>query len=197
MRCSFRAFGPAFMLSCSALASVANAQDASSTQPPPTVITTAPSQSVLAAGTPIVVMLNDEISTVTSRVGDIFQVTVLHDVVSEGAVVIPQGTIGHGEVTFVTNKGGFGKPGILAISLRHLEMPGRRVALDGRYRQEGKNNNGVTAATWVAVGIFSGFIQGKAGVIPKGRELKARTGEDIAYAVAPASPPASPPATVQ
>jgi hypothetical protein len=142
-------------------------------------------------------MLNDEISTVTSRVGDIFQVTVLHDVVSEGAVIIPQGTIGRGEVTFVTNKGGFGKPGILAISLRHLEMPDRRVALDGRYRQEGKNNNGVTAATWVAVGIFSGFIQGKAGIIPKGRELKARTGEDIAYSPAPASPAASAPATVQ
>jgi hypothetical protein len=143
-------------------------------------------QQTLPAGTPVVVMLNEELSTMTSHVGDGFSVTVLHDVTAaDGAVVIPKGTIGKGEVTFATNKGGFGKPGILGISLRDMDIGNRRVALDGRYREEGKNNNDATAATWFAVGIFSGFIKGKAGVIPKGRELKARTGEDIAIIPAP------------
>lgn len=129
-------------------------------------------------------MLNDELSTVTSHVGDLFKVTVLNNVAVGDLVVIPEGTTGTGEVTFATNKGGFGKPGILGIALRWLDLNGRKIALDGRYREEGKSNSNATAATWFAVGIFSGFIRGKAGVIPKGRELKARTGEDIAVAAA-------------
>ncbi len=144
-------------------------------------------QSKLPAGTPVIVMLDQEISTKTSKAGDKFQVTVLHDVVEGATIVIPKGTTGIGEVTFATNNGGFGKPGILSISLRQLELNGAKVLLDGRYREEGANKNGATAATWFAVGVFSGFIKGKPGVIPKGRELKARTGEDIAF-VAGAQP---------
>lgn len=136
--------------------------------------------STLPAGTPVVVMTNEELSTKANKVGDKFRVTVLHDVIDGTAVVIPKGTIGVGEVTFATDNGGFGKPGILSISLRHLELEGAKPLLDGRYREEGRNKNGATAATWFAVGVFSGFIKGKPGVIPKGRELKARTGEDIA-----------------
>ena len=124
-------------------------------------------------------MTDAELSTKASKVGDKFQVTVLHDVTDGATVVIPKGTIGTGEVTFATNNGGFGKPGILGISLRNLELNGAKVLLDGRYREEGANKNGATVATWFAVGVFSGFIKGKPGVIPKGRELKARTGEDI------------------
>lgn len=135
----------------------------------------------LLAGTPVVVMVNEEISTVSCQVGSRFGVTVVQNITGQGAVVIPAGTIGSGEITFCTKKGGFGKPGILGISLRTLDLNGKQVLLDGRYREEGRNNNGATAATWFAVGVFSGFITGRAGVIPKGRELRARTGEDIAF----------------
>ena len=162
--------------------------------PPVAVAQTA----ILPAGTPVLVMLNDELATGSSHVGDIFGVTVLNDVTLGKTIVIPKGTTGTGDVTFASNKGGFGKPGILSISLRFLDLQGKKFALDGRYREEGKNNNGATAATWFAVGIFSGFIKGKVGVIPKGRELRARTGEDIPVTIAspePASPaaPANPP----
>lgn len=140
-----------------------------------------PATAVLAIYTPLKVMLNEEISSQTAALGDAFTVTVLEDVVENGVVVVPKGSIGHGEVTFVTRKGGFGKPGILSITLRKLELGDRLVDLDGRYREEGKNNNGATAATWFAVGIFAGFIKGRAGYIEKGRELRAKTGEPIVY----------------
>lgn len=136
---------------------------------------------MLPAGTPVFVMLDQDLTTTTSIVGDRFQVTVLHEVLDGATVVIPQGAIGHGEVTFVTRRGGFGKAGIISIALRDLALGGRTVALDGHYREEGKSRSGATAATFFAVGILSGFIQGDQGGIPKGRELKARTGEDIAY----------------
>jgi hypothetical protein len=138
-------------------------------------------KSALPAGTPVLVMTNQELSTKTNKVGGWFQVTVLNDVTDGGAIVIPKGTTGFGQVTFATNNGGFGKPGILSISLRYLELNGSKVLLDGRYREEGANKNGATAATWFAVGIFAGCVRGKPGVIPMGRELKARTGEDIAF----------------
>lgn len=135
----------------------------------------------LAAGTPIFVMLDADLSTMTAMLGDRFPVIALHDVVAQDTVVIPKGATGYGEVTFTTNKGAFGKPGIIGITLRHLQIGGRQVALSGRYREEGANNNGATAATFFAVGVFAGFIKGKPGVIPRGRELKARTGEPIIF----------------
>jgi hypothetical protein len=143
----------------------------------------------LPEGTQVVVMMNDEISTLESAVGDRFGVTVLQDVVDRDTIVIPQGATGYGEVTFRSGKGGFGKPGILGIALRKVEVGENNYALDGRYREEGGNKNTAVAATWFAVGIFSGFIKGKAGVIPKGRELRARTGEDIDFVIGAAPPP--------
>jgi hypothetical protein len=162
--------------------------------PPAASRVAAPATSrVLPAGTPVLVMMNDEVSTQSSVVGNVFGVTVLEDVVHEGTIVIPKGTTGFGEVTFRTGKGGFGKPGIIAIGLRQLDLNGKQVSLDGRYREEGGNNNGAAFATWFAVGIFAGVVQGKSGVIPKGRELKARTGEDIAFGPAAAPAPATTP----
>ena len=161
---------------------------------PPGIAATLPvtTKATLLAGTPVTVMTNDEISTTSCKVGERFGVTVVHDVTSLGVVVIPAGASGGGEVTFCTNKGGFGKPGIIGIALRELDLNGKKTALDGRYREEGRNNNGAAAATMFAVGIFAMAVTGKVGVIPKGRELRARTGEDIFFDPH-ASPPASPP----
>lgn len=166
-----------------------------------------PAAATLAAGTPLFVQLDQDLSTMTAALGDRFPVVVLHDVVDRDTVVIPQGARGYGEVTFTTNKGGFGKPGIIGIALRYLQLGDRQVALSGRYREEGQSKAGATAATYFVVGPFAGFIKGKPGIIPKGRELKARTGEAIAFtpgvsAIAPpfagpAIPAATGPATTE
>jgi hypothetical protein len=150
-------------------------------------------EAVLPADTPLVVMLELDLTTTTSNVGDIFPVSVVHDVVVGNTIVIPQGTIGAGEVTFVTKRGGFGKGGIIGITLRDLQLGGRKVALDGHYREEGKSRGDATAATFFAVGILSGFIKGNDTGIPKGRELRARTAEDFTYTsgVAPSATPAA------
>lgn len=159
-----------------------------------------PAHSSLAAGAIVMVALDDDLTTKTAHVGNRFNVTVTDDVVEQGIVVIPKGTTGFGEVTFVTGKGGFGKQGILGIALRFLDLDGRQVMLDGHYREEGRGNDGAAAATMFAVGIFAIAVQGKGAVIPKGRVLKAHTGEDVTYsmtppaAIIPASAPADAPA---
>lgn len=168
--------------------------------PAPAIVAPAPSPesrpaATLASGTPVVVMLDQDLSTMTAMLGDRFPVVVLHDVVDRDTIVIPKGATGYGEVTFTTNKGGFGKPGIIGIALRRLQLGDRKIALSGRYREEGANNNGATAATFFAVGVFAGFINGKPGVIPRGRELKARTGEAIVFTPGRAATLPTPPAT--
>lgn len=152
----------------------------------------------LPVGSPVFVMLDQDLSTMTAAIGDRFPVVVLNDVIDQDTVVIPKGTTGYGEVTFTTNKGSFGKPGIIGIALRHLQLADRQVALSGRYREEGQSKAGATAATYFAVGVFAGFIKGKPGVIPRGRELKARTGEAIVFTpgLAATLPPPPPAATL-
>jgi hypothetical protein len=142
---------------------------------------TVPTPFVLPAGTPIVVAMADDLSSTTNKVGDHFNVVVMYDVVDRGITVIPKGTFGAGEVTFSSKKGGFGRAGLLGIALRTLDLNGKSVDLDGRYREEGKDNGAAAGAVVFAVGIFGVAVTGKNSIIPKGRELKAHTGEDISY----------------
>ena len=146
----------------------------------------------LAFGTPVLVRLDETLSTEFAEVGDSFSVTVIEDVVSDGTVVIPAGARGKGEVTFVSRKGGFGKGGFLSISLRTLDLGGRTHALDGRYREEGKSNGGATAATFFLVGIVAGVIKGEHGGIEAGRVLKAAIGEDLQFVIGAPPPPVPP-----
>jgi hypothetical protein len=73
----------------------------------------------------------------------------------------------------------------LGIALQDLDLNGKKFLLDGRYREEGGNNNAAAAATMFAVGIGAILVKGKSSAIPQGRELKARTGEDINFSLSP------------
>lgn len=161
--------------------------------PTATSLTEAPTiTGILPAGTVVFVTLDADLSTMTAKLGDRFPVVVFDDVIDQDTIVIPKGAPGYGEVTFTTNKGAFGKPGIIGITLRQIQIDDRQFALSGRYREEGANNNGATAATMFAVGIFSAVIKGKPGIIQRGRKLKAHTGEPIAFIVGIPAPAPQP-----
>ena len=161
-------------------------------------LASAPTEATLPAGTAVLVTLDKEISSKESKLGDGFAVTVQNDVMQDGVVVIPKGTKGQGELTFVSKKGAFGKSGMIGIALRHLDLNGKQYFLDGRYREEGGHNAGGAATAMFAVGILgAAVVTGKTSIIPQGRELKARTGEDIKFplisAPVPSPAPAVPP----
>lgn len=196
-----------YLLPCAAFAlgplHASQGPEAPPPPPPASAEPAAPSAAVapkvnalLPGGTPLKVMLNTELNTKQNRTGDTFDVTVLEDVVQDGTIVIPKGAIGHGEIIFAADRGGFGKAGLIYIALRRLDLGDKSVLLDGRFREEGKDKNGATAATYFAVGVFAGFIKGKPGTIPKGRELQARTGEPIDFVVGAPPPPVPAPAAV-
>jgi hypothetical protein len=146
--------------------------------------------SVLPANTELTLSMNQEVSTKGKRwnEGDTFDLTVTHNVMLGNYVVIPRGSRGVGRITWLTNKGAFGKSGKMEIDLEYVEAGGRRIPISGHYRQEGEGNTVGTVAGVVAVGLFAGFVTGKSGRIPQGRELTARTKEDLPIAFAGPAP---------
>ena len=92
------------------------------------IVTSVPSRpGEIAEGTLIKVRMNEPLSTVTTRLGSAFSATLSEDVLREGRVVIPAGSVLDGQVTEI--RGGKRITGRAAI---HLEP--RRVTLpDGTY----------------------------------------------------------------
>ena len=176
----------------------------------PAVVTTAPATAVpvtatlrpavtagLPANTELLLTVNNELSSKRVKEGEMFDLTVSHDVLLGDYVVIPKGTLAKGEVTWKTGKGAFGKSGKMEIELRYVDLNGRRVPITGKYRQEGEGNTVATVGTVVVAGVFGAFVTGKSARIPQGRELKANTTELLPVALPEGTaPPAAQPVPV-
>lgn len=144
-------------------------------------------QRYLPANTEVLLRMNGDVSTKRAREGDTFSLSVVHNVMLDGYVVIPAGTRAVGEVTWRTGKGMFGKSGKINIELRYIELNGTSIPIEGKYRQEGDGNTVATVGTVVVAGPFAALITGKTGVIPRGRELTAVT-RDALPVVLPGPP---------
>ena len=140
---------------------------------------------VLPANTEVNLRMNQEVTTKgrTWNEGDTFYLSVTNDVMLGDYVVIPQGSRGVGRITWLTSKGAFGKSGKMDVELEYVEVAGRRIPIDGTYRQEGEGNTVATVGGVILAGVFAGFITGKSGRIPAGRELMATTENDIELAI--------------
>jgi len=135
----------------------------------------------LNGGTPITLAVAEEVNSTTHREGDIFRLTVLNDVMVGNTVVIPRGTPAHGEITWRTGKGAFGKSGKMEFSLRDIDLNGQRIPIAGDFRQEGEGNTIATGVGILAVGVFAGFITGKRARLPVGRELMAQLAQPVPF----------------
>lgn len=140
---------------------------------------------VLPAGTEIDLKMSQMVTTKGNgwEEGDQFGLTVSAPVMLGDYVVIPEGTKAVGRITWMTSRGAFGKSGKMDIELEHLEMGGRRIDIDGTYRQEGDGATMATVGGVILAGVFAGFITGKSGTIPQGRELTATLEDDLPVAL--------------
>lgn len=140
---------------------------------------------VLPAGTEIPLKMSETVTTKGKgwEEGDQFGLNVAAPVMLGEYVVIPQGTKAVGRITWLTSRGAFGKSGKMDIELEYLEMGGRRINIDGTYRQEGDGATLATVGGVILAGVFAGFITGKSGVIPKDRELTATLESDLPVAL--------------
>ena len=143
---------------------------------------------VLPANTKVLLEMSQEVTTKgkTWDEGDSFKLSVVEDVMLGDYVVIPRGAPAYGRITWMTNKGVFGKSGKMDIEIEHVVVGGREIRLDGTYRQEGEGNTLATVGGVILAGVFAGFITGKSGRISEGRELTATTEGPIELAVSAA-----------
>lgn len=141
----------------------------------------AANQAMLPANTEITLAMNQEVTTKGRKwsEGDTFNLSVVHDVMLGDYVVIPKGSRGVGRITWLTSKGAFGKSGKMDIELEYVQVGGRRIDISGSYRQEGEGNTVATVGGVLLAGVFAGFVTGKSGRIPQGRELTATTDDAI------------------
>ncbi|MBS0481352.1 MAG: hypothetical protein JSR96_04230 [Proteobacteria bacterium] len=161
--------------------SIGHAQDA----PANAAMIVAPSDiafaKVLPANTEVVLSVNQTLTTKGNSLheGDTFALTVVQDVFLEDRIIIPRGSRAIGRVNWLTSKGAFGKSGKMEVSVEYVEVGGRRIPLEGHFRQEGEGNTVATVGGVVLAGVFAGFITGRSGVIPQGRELLVHTKNDL------------------
>lgn len=192
MKCLF-AFFIALLPSSIALAQVAPPGPLIVQQPMPVPVVVTPVQpypsAALPANTVVTLSVNDTVTTKGNRwkQGDSFDMTVTQNVRLGQYVVIPRGARGSARITWLTDKGAFGKSGKFEFDIEYVEVGDRRIPLSGHFRQEGEGNTVATVAGVVAVGVLAGFVTGKSGTVPAGRELTARTKEDVpvAFAIPP------------
>jgi hypothetical protein len=133
----------------------------------------------LPANTEVGIRLNQDISTKSARQGETVSFSTTHDVLLDEFVVIPAGTRVVGEITWVSGKGMFGKSGKFELEVRYIDLGGRRIPLEGKFRQEGDGNTVATIGAVVVVPVAGFFVTGKSGVMPKGRELTVYTAQPI------------------
>ena len=180
MKCTVLAATAALILSPIA----AQAQDAA---PMPVYVQNeAPAgNAVLPANTEVLLRMAEEVTTKgkTWDEGDTFRLTVARDVMMGDFVVIPAGSPAKGRITWLTSRGAFGKSGKMDIELEEVTVGGHSIRLDGTYRQEGEGATMATVGGVLLAGVFAGFITGKSGRIPEGRELMATTEGPIELAV--------------
>lgn len=161
----------------------------------PLLLTTSPALAVHRAGvgntlpsnTEVWLSLNSGLTSKAAKVGDKFDLTVSRDVMAGEYVVIPRGTQGHGQLSYRTGKGAFGKSAKIEFDLVDVQVGRRFIPLAGHYRIEGNGNTGAAIGAVVAVGVFGAFVTGHSATASQGSEWKAYTREPILLALPPTS----------
>lgn len=161
------------------------AQDAAAPMPVTQNNATAQGNAILPANTEVLLRMAEEVTTKGEawKEGDTFCLTVARDVKLGGYVVIPAGSPASGKITWLTSRGAFGKSGKMDIELVSVDVDGRIILLNGTYRQEGEGATMATVGGVLLAGVFAGFITGKSGRIPEGRELMAKTEAPLVLAL--------------
>jgi hypothetical protein len=107
-----------------------------------------PVTKTLAAGTEVEIAFLDGVSSKASHVGDAFRTRVTKDVVQDGVVVIPAGSVVAGSVTEAVPLKTIGGQAKLALAFSTLELPsGRTVPITASFAEAGKKETGRDAAT--------------------------------------------------
>ncbi len=137
---------------------------------------------MLIRGTPVSLRLLRELTTKGKmlKVGDRFDMETVDPLKLGTATIIPAGTRAVGEITFVKNKGSWGKSGRFQARAMHLQLPDRTIRLNGEFNDKGKSGGwgaGLTTAFLFAPAGF--FMTGTSARLEAGTVVQSVLDEDV------------------
>lgn len=120
----------------------------------------------LVPGTLFAVRTLDRISSATAQVGDIFRIEVLEDVVVDGAVVIPVGSIGQGRVVEARKARMGGLSGDISIRFDFVRTyDDARIAIEWEELAK-RQDKDISFTEYFFFGMFAFFKKGEDIAIP-------------------------------
>jgi hypothetical protein len=126
--------------------------------------------------TPVIIRLEETLSSNKSKPGDRFKITVAEDVRVGDAVVIPAGSPGEGEVVHAARSGAGGKAGELILAARFVHVGDIEVRLRSfALGVAGKDHTNDALASSFLIGPFAMFVKGGVITVPAATQGTAKT----------------------
>lgn len=149
-------------------------------------IITTPTDNVLRVGAPIILKMNEELTTKGKklRVGQRFNLETAEAVTLNGMVVIPAGSPAVGEVTDVRNKGMWGKSGKINARLLYVRVGDRQIRISGQIDDKGVTGTAGVVGAIAFAPIAGFFMTGTSANIPLGAPVRGFLDEDVVVAFA-------------
>ncbi len=164
------------------------AQNAQTTPAGPTEVN-ASQRGVIPAGQEIDVRLNTSLSSETAKPEQRFEATTVVDVMQDGQLLVPAGSVVRGVVSAVKPAGRVERTGSMTLSFDQVQVRGRSVPIRGMatqvFESGGIREEAGTAGVGAGVGgIIGGILGGVKGavlgaVIGAGGAIAATDGKDI------------------
>jgi hypothetical protein len=130
--------------------------------------------SAIRAGAAVQIELVDALSSAANRRGESFAIRLAEPVSVNGAVVAPAGGVGRGEIIDASPSDSGGKPGVLVLAVRYLELNGARIPLRGLTRAiSGESRVDAAHTASVFVSPLFALMEGKDIAIPAGTRFEA------------------------
>lgn len=136
----------------------------------------------LVAGTQVSVHTLENVTSFYDEPGRLIPLAVSEDVVVDGRVAIPRGTLMHAVVASREKGGSFGAGGVITLNPQDYILPnGQHIAFIGSVAANGKRKGTVGLATNIALaGIVGGFLsKGKEGFMPLGTNFVLATAYEV------------------
>lgn len=154
---------------------------------PAAVVPVAPVLAAARAGTPLRLMVWNEVSTRSAKPGDRFLMLVDAPVAVDGRVVIPRGAKAWGEVVSARGSGMAGRAGALETRLLHLDTAGGPVPIapapSAVTADKGRNGALQMVMATAALTPWGPFARGNNARLKAGHIVEAVLGADVPIAV--------------
>ncbi len=128
-----------------------------------------------------------------NKPGDLVKIKVIADLIYNGVLIVPRGSIGYGKVVKVERAGSFGKAGKVNVEFNYIEdMLGKRIPVCMGKRAAEENKREMKGRAWAVVSSFVGlgvfgpvglvagaFVHGEEAKVPAGAKFYLETSRDI------------------